>query len=339
MSAIDTEVQGAQAQLEQTARQAEDAGDMDRALGFFRALAQVDSANPRWPLEAIRVLRKSGRMGEATGALRQTLRRWPKLLNSELYRQLLPELTLTEETQMKALGDDVPTDAQLKRPVIEDDGTPDVIVGRGGRKTAVIVFTGLADRMVMPLPLFDRYLAELDLTSIFLRDQRRFGFFKGVSSLGDYDESIAGLRRILDDVGAEQVFTLGNSAGGIGAVSYGLELGARAVLGFSAPVALLDSTDQIDRRTAVFNQRLKTNVPVPLRDFRTRLEEAEGDTEVHLYYGEEMPEDRYHAAFLEGVRNVRLHPLSGLAGHGALFNMAQSGKLRSLFRDTFGETD
>jgi tetratricopeptide (TPR) repeat protein len=326
-------------QLHRTARAAEAGGDFDRALGFYRAAGQIDPTNPKWALEAVRVLRKSERGEEADAALKAALRKWPKVFDSALFRKSLPNLAPTEEKHRKALGDDVPPDSALKRPVVTDDGAADVIVGEGVRKTAVLVFTGLADRMVMPLPLFDRYLAELDLTAVFLRDSKRLGYFTGVASLGDYDETIAALKDRLADMGVTRVHTLGNSAGGMGAVSYGLDLNANQVLGFSAPVSLLDKVAQIDRRTAVFNERLMKYVPEPRRDLRARIEAHAGDTHVHLYYGEEMPEDRFHAAALEGARNVHLHPLPGLAGHGALFSVAQSGQLRVLLRESFGEKD
>lgn len=336
----DADKQAATGQLWATARQAEEAGDDDRALGHFRALREVDPTNPRWPLECVRVLRKTDREQEATDALRMTLRRWPKLLHSKLFAEVLPKLAPSDETHRKALGDEVPGDEQLKRAPVEDDGSADVIVGQGGRKAAVLIFTGLADRMVMPLPLFDRYLAELDLTAVYLRDRKRIGFFHGVASVGDYDETIGGLKAMLDERGITVIHTIGNSAGGMAAVSYGLDLDAKQVLGFSAPVALTRKAADLDRRTAVFAERiLSPAVPEERRDLRARIEAHRGDTHVHLYYGEEMPEDRYHAAALEGARNVHLHPLPGLAGHGALFNMGQAGKLRGLFRDTFGEKD
>lgn len=336
---LDADRDAAARQLEATAREAEAAGDHDRALGNFRALREIDPTNPRWSLECIRILRLADREAEATAALRMTLRRWPKLLHSALFAEVLPKLAPGEESVRKALGDDVPADEALKRPPIEDDGSADVIVGRGGRRTAVLVFTGLADRMVMPLPVFDRFLAELDLTSVFLRDQRRFGYFHGVKSLGDYDQTLGALRGMFEEMGVETIHCVGNSAGGMGAVTYGLDLNASQVLGFSAPVALLDKTNEFDRRTAVFNERMMKHVPEGRRDLRTRVGAHTGDTHIHLYYGEEMPEDRYHAAALEGARNVHLHPLPGLAGHGALFNVAQSGKLRGLFRERFGDKD
>ncbi|HYE42793.1 MAG TPA: hypothetical protein VEA15_05310 [Caulobacteraceae bacterium] len=324
-------------QLAKTARAAEQAGDFDRALGFFRGLCEVEPANPVWAFDAVRVLNKSGRAAEAAEALRQAMRKWPDASRRPEIRAILPVVAPSEEQHRTALGADCPPDEALKRPLIKDDASEDFIVGLGGRKAAVLVFTGLADRIVMPLPLFDRYLAELDLTAIYLRDRKRIGFFNGVKSLADdYDGTIAKLKEVLGAAGVENVHTLGNSAGGIGAVSYGIDLGARTALGFSAPVSITRQAADLDRRTAVFAERLLGDVPPERRDLRQRLMEREGATAVHLYYGSEMPEDLYHASTLDGVPGVTLHPLPGLGGHGALFRMAETGGLRNLFRETYG---
>jgi len=328
-------------QLLRVAQTAESAGDMDRALGFFRGLAELEPANPRWAFEAVRVLRKSQRHDEATRALKAALRKWPNASKRPAIVALVPELKPDEGQVRSALRDDCPPDEALKRPPIEDDGTADCIVGRGGRKAAVLVFTGLADRMTMPLPLFDRYLAELDLSAIYLRDNKRIGYFNGVSSLADdYDGTILKLKELLVDLGAMTVHTIGNSAGGMAAVSYGLDLHARTVLGFSAPVALTREAADLDRRTAVFAERILSDaVPAERRDLRARALASRGSTRIHLYYGKDMPEDRFHAAAMEGVPCVSMHPIDGLAGHGALFRMAENHGLRKLFADTYGQAD
>lgn len=322
------------------ARTAEDAGDLDRALGYFRALAEIQPNNRQWPFEAIRVLRKSGREGEALQALRAALRRWPRALELPEIKAILPEAERTGDGAIRALGEHCPGDAELKRPPISDDGAKDFNIALGGRKTAVIVFTGLADRMVMPLPIFDRYLAALDLTAIYLRDKRRIGFFNGVSALSDdYEGTIAVLQSLLQEKGVETVHTLGNSAGGMAALSYGIDLGAKTVLTFSAPLALVAGTKEVDFRTAVFADRLLHGVPEERRDFRQRLAAASSPPEAHLYYGSEMPEDTYHATFLRGQPGVRLHPLTGLAGHGALFRLAMNGDLRPILENLYGVAD
>lgn len=328
-------------QLLRVAQTAESAGDMDRALGYYRGLGELEPRNPRWAFEAVRVLRKSNRIPEAKEALAAAMRKWPKAASSPELAALVPEIKPADDQIQSALGQDCPPDSALKRAIIEDDGTGDLIVARGGRKAAVLIFTGLADRMTMPLPLFDRYFAELDLSAIYLRDRKRIGYFNGVASLGDdYDKTIVALKELLVDLGAMTVHTIGNSAGGMAAVSYGLDLKARTVLGFSAPVALTRDAAKLDRRTAVFAERiLSPAVPAERRDLRGRALASKGNTQIHLYYGEEMPEDRYHAAAMEGVPCVTMHPISGLAGHGALFRVAEQHGLRKLFADTFGDKD
>ena len=328
-------------QLLKVAQTAESAGDMDRALGYFRGLGELEPNNPRWAFEAVRVLRKSNRSAEAKEALVAALRRWPRAASSPSLAALVPEMKPDDSQIQSSLGQDCPPDEALQRPTIEDDGSADYIVGRGGRKAAVLVFTGLADRMTMPLPLFDRYFAELDLTAIYLRDVKRIGYFNGVASLGDdYDKTIERLKESLVDLGAMTVHTIGNSAGGMAAVSYGLDLHAKTVMGFSAPVALTRDAANLDRRTAVFAERiLSPAVPAERRDLRARALASKGNTQIHLYYGAEMPEDRYHAAAMEGVPCVTLHPISGLAGHGALFRVAEQHGLRKLFAETFGKAD
>lgn len=334
--ALLTEPSPESAELAASARAAETAGDYDRALGTFRGLMELEPDSPRWTFGAIRVLRKSGRADEAAEALREALVKWPAALERPEIRALVPNVKPDDERTLRSLGDDIPSEAQLARPTVEDDGKSDFIVGEGRRKIAVLVFTGLADRMVMPLPMFDRYLAELDVTGIYLRDARRIGFFNGVRSLApDYDATIAALRDLLAEKGVEEVHTIGNSAGGMAAVSYGIDLGAKTVLGFSAPVALTRAAADRDRRTGRFADRIVGQVPEERRNLRARLEQAP-DTSVRLFYGAAMPEDRYHAETLEGLPNVQLEPIEGMAGHGALFRVAHTGRLRKLLHETYG---
>ncbi|HEY3812699.1 MAG TPA: hypothetical protein VGL66_05700 [Caulobacteraceae bacterium] len=318
-----------------SARTAEEAGDFDRALGHYRALIQMQPRQPRWEIEAVRVLRLAGREAEGAEALRAALRKYPGAMGKPELRALIPEAAdTTEKSARDALGAHCPPDEALKRPLAIDDES-DVIVARGGRPAAVIVFTGLADRMVLPLPLFDRYIAELDLSAIYLRDRNRVGYFNGVKSLGDYDASITGLKKILADIGAERVHTVGNSAGGIGAVSMGIDLEAANIVGFSAPISITRAAADMDRRTQVFAERLLGNTPAARRDLRARLIARKDGGQTHLFYGSDMPEDRMHAQTLIGVDGVTLYPLPGLAGHGALFRLAQSGDLRRIFGNRF----
>lgn len=321
------------------AEAAEEAGDLDRALGYYRALTEIEPNNHWWRVHEVRLLNRTGRSEEAAPLLARIFRRWPRLRKHPRLLELLPEVRPTEKNSRIALGDDYPPDEALKRPVVTDDSSADVIVARGGRPTAVVVFTGLADRMLVPIPVFDRYFAELDLTAIYLRDRRRIGYFNGVEGLGaDYAETLAALKSLLESNGARTVHTVGNSAGGMGALSYGLDMGAEKILAFSAPLALFEDTLEHDNRASHLNQRI-LKLPADIRDFRARLDKAEGASEVHVYYGGDMREDRFHALHLRDRPGVHLHSLPGMEGHGSLFQIAHTQGLRPLFAGMFGSSD
>jgi len=310
------------------ALQAEEAGDLEAALQDFRHLEAFQPENPRWPFEAVRLLLKLGRQDEAATAFRAASLRWPRAMADEHLRSLVPGADLSVENTRLALAEHCPPDSALKRPILVDDEAAEVQFVRGGRDVVVLVFAGLADRLVMPLGLFDRYLAALDVSAIYLRDRRRMAYLHGIRGLGrDYDETVEALRQQIQALGARTVHTLGNSAGGIGALSYGLDLEAASILGFATPCYLRDDADAWDPRAPVFAPRLRALTPPAQRDFRARLEAMAHPPKVELWFGADAADDRRHAETLAGARGVSLHPVAGMEGHGALFALAQEGGL------------
>lgn len=314
----------------------ERSGAFGPAFDAYRAIAQSHRDQPRWPLECVRLLVAEGRTDEAERLFRDTLRRFPAAMNNPALRTIVPTAEMTETNLLKTLGANCPSDAELRRPLVADDGTSDVIVARGGRSAAVLVFTGLADRIVMPIPVFDRYLAELDLGAVYLRDRHKLAYLGGVRSLApDYDSTIERLRELLRDMGVETLHTIGNSAGGFGAISYGLDLGAEHMLAFAAPIVGREEVLTWDRRAPVGMQRVFDVVPLERRDAPARIA-ASSSGHFHLIFGADSPDDRRHAESVKDCARVELLPVEGLAGHGALFAFANAGRLRPLLRDLFG---
>ena len=315
-------------------RTAEHAGRFEVALNAFEELAAMQPNNPQWPLESVRVLMQLGRDGEAADAFARATARWPGAMADPGLRALIPGAELNEVNVRNALGDHCPPDAALRRTLLTDDGGAQVQVVRGGRPIVMLVFTGLADRLIMPLSVFDRYLAELDVSAIYLRDRLRLAFMGGMPHYGPtYEDAVAGLRKETDLLGAAALHTLGNSAGGLAAISYGLDLGAASILGFAAPTDVTDEAVNWDLRSPRFNLRMRDNVPAARRDLRPRLLSANPRPPIDLWFGEGEPLDVRHARHLEEVQGVRLHPVAGLAAHGALFEVARNGDLRKALRE------
>lgn len=326
----------AAAGLVEAALYEEKRGALAQALQIYRSLARAEPQEARWPLECARLLSRLNRGREANTLLAEVRRRFPGAMREEKLRELVQGPEPTEENLRKALKENCPSDAQLKRAPMVDDGSSDVIVARGGRPAAALVFTGLADRIVMPLPLFDRYLAELDLSAVYLRDRRRLAYFGGVGSLGaDYASTLEALRELLGELGAATVHTIGNSAGGFGAISYGLDLGAAHVLGFASPIVIHEKVGEWDARAPVFVRRVCESIPPERRDIPARLA-ANRMSQIHLVFGADSPDDSRHAEAVKDCPNVELIPIEGLAGHGALFALANAGRLRPRLKALFG---
>lgn len=190
-----------------------------------------------------------------------------------------------------------------------------------------LVFTGLADQAMFPLPIFDRYLATLNLTAVYLRDHNRLLYNNGISSLAsDFAGTVKSLHSLVSDLGTRRLITIGTSAGGYAAIRYGLALDAECIVGFSAPTNLTADFLADDGRGRAVARRLQT-LPADALDALPLIQARERPTPIHLVYGEDMREDRRHALHLEGASGVNLHPLPGVDIHGSLGVLAQEKKL------------
>ncbi|WP_103174739.1 tetratricopeptide repeat protein [Paracoccus sp. SY] len=225
-----------------------------------------------------------------------------------------------------------PSDSDLKRPVITDDMS-EVIVARGHQPAAtVLVFTGLGDQLHVPLFIYDRYLAALNVDAIYLRDPSRYLFNNGIPSVAeDFAGSVAHLRSLLDKEGGRPSAVIGTSAGGFAAIRYGLTMQTRSIICFSGPTNLSHDFLADEGRGMLTIQRLKS-LPPDILDTRTFVRDADGHTAIHLYYGARMPQDERHARHLEGEPGVTLHPLAEVAAHSIVMELAGTGELLDILR-------
>jgi pimeloyl-ACP methyl ester carboxylesterase len=230
----------------------------------------------------------------------------------------------------------LPQDAALKRPLVVSERSREVLVAPGASGVAVVCFTGGLNQLGIQLALFDRYLAEHDLTAVYLRDFSWRFYVHGVRALGaGHEQTVGGLRRLLDGLGARTVHTLGCSAGGFAALSYGLDLGARKMLSFSGASSYSRTHCspemlEVDHRMPTMADYFQTVPDVERLDMRMRLTSRPMNGEVHLYYGKHMPQDRAHARHLDGLAGVRLHPVGRYQGHNTIARLAETGKLRGI---------
>lgn len=229
-----------------------------------------------------------------------------------------------------------PPDHLLKRQVLQGASDEEAVIAPGDRaETVALVFTGLADRAMVPLPSLDRYLAALGISAVYLRDFSRLMFLRGISSkAADLAGTVRWLGDLLGQWGTRRILSLGTSAGGYAAIHYGMALGADRIVAFSTPTNLGADFNREDGRARLVALKVQT-LPEELLDLRPLVMRNAGRTPIHLVYGAGMRQDAHHARHVEGLPGVHLHPLEGFERHDSLVWLAGQGKLLSFLSETF----
>jgi hypothetical protein len=232
---------------------------------------------------------------------------------------------------VRAIFKDGPIAPVAEMPVFDSAVT--VAHKRGARKV-LFVFSGLADQLQLPLPIFHRLVAPLDAHIVYLRDFDRTLYLLGMSELGaDLPSTISALRDLVASIGGEEIFTFGNSAGGFAAVRYGIDLGAKAVLVSGGPTNLEREFMARDGRGAVVIKRVNSEVKKEDLNLRTILLRASHRPQIYSYFCAGHPQDAAHAQNLAGLEGVHIRPVMGCDAHGVIGPMI----LRNTFLPTVAE--
>lgn len=233
-----------------------------------------------------------------------------------------------------------PPDAALKRPAELAQVLAEVQASRPSASGCVaLVFLGLANRAMLPTEIFDRFLAALDISALYIQDNRRLSGIVGVASLGKtFEDTVDALQGMLREQGCRRCITIGSSAGGYPALRYGLRLGAEKILCFSGPTNITAEFLVNDGRASIIARRVQA-LPREVLDMKPHVLAAEGQSEIHMFYGERHQLDSMHARYLEGCPGVRLHPLEGLEDHWSILALARERRLLSTLREAIGAAE
>jgi hypothetical protein len=309
---------------------ATDRGDGETALSCYRTLVKLKPGAVRWRLKLVQLLSWLGHVKESVNELENIRGRWPAdpmvrmfLLNYGSESDEIPmppdaagrpaegDPDYSKEEDLQVIADKAPGQAEQVRKLVVADPERDVLLAEvTGAETAVLVFTGTNDGLSMPLSLFDRYLATLNLTAIYLKDFNRLRFLQGIQSLSDnYQGTLEALRNMLNRAGVKRLCTIGNCVGGFAAIRYGIELGAERIVAFSPPTyTSRDPLTKMEEGRRFMRTRLEANVPSEMMDLKPFLEARRHDAQIDLLYEEKDPRDRVNALRLSSLPGIRLHP-------------------------------
>jgi tetratricopeptide (TPR) repeat protein len=329
-------------------------GDAEAAISQYRELAGLAPDNPFWPFQIVRTLVLIGSVEEAARELGAALQRWPSAPALRALAmtygfcspdELAPaaadplDIAGSRERELRQIMQRAPEDSALSRPVVAEDKARDVLVAEApGAKTVVLVFTALNDVMSMPLPLFDRYLAALGVTAIYLKDFRRLRYLGGIASLGtDYPTTVPALRQLCGRLQAKRLCAIGYSAGGYAAIRYGVELAAARIVSFAGDTHMVrDPAARWERGYRLIRERVRAKFDDAEIDLRQVLTARRSSATIELVYPAAWPRDRAQAMHLSGIAGVALHPVTGCDDHNLLSWLALHADLPAMFGRLLG---
>jgi len=210
-----------------------------------------------------------------------------------------------------------------------DDLTAEVqVIPRAGASTVLLGFGGARGKMGIPINLLHRWFGEAGVHVIYLRDMTAKLFMRGLGSIApDYPQTIAALRKTIDDLGAERIVCQGNSGGGFGALRLGLDLGAERILVFGAQSHPFLNTD---KRTFFLLRRFGVEEAM---DLRPLYESAENPPKVRMVYAADHDIDALQAKNMDGLPGVTLEPMLNDGNHGVFVPLLESGRYDELLRE------
>jgi hypothetical protein len=215
----------------------------------------------------------------------------------------------------------------------DDDLAKDVqVVARPGAEIVVLLFCGASQELGLPVAMEHRWHGHLNASLIYLRDFQCCSYLRGVPSLGENREAtLSELRRIVASIGGQRIVCYGTSAGVFGALDYGLELEAEAVLGMSGASNLAAKFTAYSPWEE-YGMKLGAEIPNAALDMRPLYARANRAPRVRLVYGRDHWDDRIQAEHMGGLACVTLQPVDGFGEHNSIVEVIIRGEFERLLR-------
>lgn len=203
-----------------------------------------------------------------------------------------------------------------------------------GATAALVAFGGIKGGLGVAPYEFFRVTEGVAARRMFVRDLDQAWYLRGIHGLGTDVTSAA--RALGDEVARgvpRRVVTVGNSAGGFGAILFGTLMGVDEIHAFS-PQTAIDRRHRIawlDVRWArqMWTVRRTGRLDPGFLDLRVLLERTAGHPPIHVHYCGTHGRDARHAEHLGDLDGVTPHRYPG-GGHRLVADLRDRGELTSI---------
>src|SRR5258708_7786464 len=226
---------------------------------------------------------------------------------------------------------------RLPRDTMADAAEPDgaLVRSREGAETVLLVFTAPGGNFWISLDLLHQFLRPFPWHIVYLRDERACFHLAGLNGLGrDYAGTIEGLRQLTERLGARTIHCMGGSSGGYPALRFGLDLGARSVMVFSAPTTLVEADWYEIYRPLL--RPLQAAAPHMASDLMPLYAAAAHRPRAILCYGGQHEIDRDQAVRMQNIPDVELLEIENYERHDTLSYFAVGRKFDQIFERLTG---
>lgn len=193
------------------------------------------------------------------------------------------------------------------------------------KKTLVVCFTGLAQRMMMPLPIFLQNFDANAVDILMILYPKGVGFREGMVGFSEsFEETLEALEMLACSYPYARKVALGVSGGGSPAVLCALKAGWDAAMSFSG-------AHPYDER---WHKSLKCSLAHLIEKYKLRQTKK---MPIYLVFGWDSIADKAAAeAFgkLLPAQLIQINPNNQPVGHLSILPIVKSGKLRQFFNDT-----
>jgi hypothetical protein len=201
-----------------------------------------------------------------------------------------------------------------------------VLVREPSSDTLAVVFVLPSSGLGLSLNGLHAMLSSTGVNALYLYDSQQVLHLAGTDRFGPgYQAMIDGIRALAAELGTRRLITVGGSATGYTAIRTALDLDADGALTFAGQTLMPHDVSPALARSAHTVRRLQRYALPMMRDLRELIQAKQPRPRIEFYYSALNRLDRMHATNLAGLGGVHLHPISGLARHDCLTEMAHRG--------------